>query len=84
MSYELVLSLDGYSHDFVMGFEMGRLWEQFRNDEPFEQTIHAQNIEIVMRMAEATGRVMYVEDLEGAHGEWISIEVDKRSEEAAA
>lgn len=60
--FGLVLSLDGRSTDYVLGVEAGRLWEQLKNPEPFDQTIHAENMEILMRMAESTGRAMRVED----------------------
>jgi hypothetical protein len=61
-SFGLILSLDGRSRDFVLGVEMGRLWEQLKTPESFEQTIHAENLEIVMRMMEGADRKMRVED----------------------
>lgn len=60
--FEMALSLDGRPHDFVLGVEIGRLWEQLSDPQAFEQTIHAENLEIVMRMREATGRQITVED----------------------
>jgi hypothetical protein len=61
-NYSLLLSLDGQTTSYVQGFEAGRLWEQLKNTEPFEQTIHAANMELVMRMMEKTGRNIAVED----------------------
>ena len=60
--FEPILSLDGRSRDYVLGVEMGRLWEQLKDPEPFEQTIHAENLEIVMRMRETLDREIRVED----------------------
>lgn len=54
--YGLALSLDGQTADFVHGVECGRLWEQVKDPEAFDQTIHACNAEIVMRIMEAAGR----------------------------
>lgn len=59
-----ILVFDRESHDFCMGVEVGMLWEQFKTGEAFEQTIHVENVEMVMRMLEATGRDMRVEDLD--------------------
>lgn len=60
--FSLALPFDRDSHDFVMGVECGRLWEQLKTDDAFEQTIHTENVEMVMRMQEATGRDMRIED----------------------
>jgi hypothetical protein len=60
--FQPILVFDSNSADFARGVEVGRLWEQIKDPEPFEQTIHSSNIEMVMRMIEATGREMRVED----------------------
>ncbi len=31
------------SEDFTLGFEAGRLWEQTKSEEAFEQSIHKKN-----------------------------------------
>jgi hypothetical protein len=49
-------------HPFCMGVEVGRLWEQLKDPAGFEQTIHSENVEMVMRMRESTGREMRIED----------------------
>lgn len=72
--YELSLSLDGRSEDFVLGVEMGRLWEQLNDPLPFEQTLHAANLEVVMRMMESTERPMRVEDT--SDESWVLLVVD--------
>lgn len=44
------------SRPFVLGFEAGKLWEQLQwavaHGEQFEQTFHADNVEIVLRMCD--------------------------------
>jgi hypothetical protein len=63
-TFSLELEFDTNSAEFVRGVEIGRLWEQIKDPEQFEQTIHSSNIEMVMRIAEATGREMRVEDID--------------------
>lgn len=52
-SWTPVVAFDRDSADFTHGFEMGRLWEQLHDPEPFVQTIHSCNVEMVMRMVES-------------------------------
>lgn len=61
-AYGLALAFDSDDPEFARGVEVGRLWEQLKDPEPLEQTIHAGNVEMAVRMAEATGRRMVVED----------------------
>jgi hypothetical protein len=61
---EPLLVFDRNSRDFAMGFELGRLWEQLKTGEAFDQTIHAVNVEMVVRMREATGRDMRIVDVD--------------------
>ena len=70
-SWGLALSLDGQSSDFVLGVEIGRLWEQMKDPEAFSQSIHPENLEIVMRVMESTGRKMHVED--SSTDEWVNL-----------
>lgn len=58
MGHSLVLAFDTDDPEFCRGVEVGRLWEQLNADphEPVEQTLHASNAEMVLRMAEATDR----------------------------
>jgi len=63
--FSLALAFDrsgADDHPFVMGVEVGRLWEMLKDPEGFEQTIHSENVEMVMRIQEATGRDMRIED----------------------
>jgi hypothetical protein len=60
---ELVLPFDSDDPEFTRGFEAGRLWEQLSRDEAVEMAVHASNIEMVMRMGEAAGRIATGDDL---------------------
>jgi hypothetical protein len=75
--FQPVLSFDrdgADDHPFVMGVEVGRLWEQLKDPDGFEQTIHTENVEMVMRMQEATGRQMRIED--SADEDWCFLYVE--------
>lgn len=54
--YEPLVEFPNGTRDFILGFEAGRLWEQLKADEPFEQYIHADNAEVVIRMCEQAKR----------------------------
>lgn len=56
--FSLALAFDRDTPDFAHGVEVGRLWEQLHADpyESVEQEVHAANAEMLMRLAEATGR----------------------------
>ncbi len=62
--HSLVLAFDTSASDFVRGVEVGRLWEQLKSDEPVVQEIHASNAEMLLRMAEATGRLLRADELD--------------------
>jgi hypothetical protein len=74
-TYGLLLPFDADDPEFVRGFEAGRLWEMMKmvseDGGGFEQTIHATNAEMAMRMAEYLG-VPFVADLDDA---WIHLTV---------
>jgi hypothetical protein len=67
-----LLPFDTDSAEFVRGFECGRIWSTLRErpDENVEELVHASNVEMVMRMAEATGRPVRSEELDCS---WISV-----------
>jgi hypothetical protein len=55
--HELLLPFDTDDPAFARGFEMGRLWALLQEQpDELEQLVHASNTEMVLRMAEATGR----------------------------
>lgn len=53
--YGLVLPFDTDEREFTRGFEAGQLWERLERDGHAGQLVHAENAEMVMRMAEAKG-----------------------------
>jgi len=67
---DLVLPFDSDDPEFARGFEAGRLWEQLKDDAPVEVTIHASNVEMAMRIAEAAGREFRGEDVTA---EWVQV-----------
>ncbi len=72
-SFGLVLPFDTDDTEFVRGFEAGRLWEQLKTGESVEQTIHASNSEMAMRICEETGREFSAEVLDET---WIELRVE--------
>jgi hypothetical protein len=77
--YSLLLEFDTPGSDFVRGVEIGRLWEQLKVDGPVEQTVHACNAEMVLRLAEATGRAVTADPLDD---EWLHARFDAPGEVA--
>jgi hypothetical protein len=69
--YDCLLPFDTDDPAFVRGFEAGRVWARLRaTGEPVEEHVHAANAEMVLRMAEATGRDVRSEEL---GGEWLLV-----------
>jgi hypothetical protein len=69
----LLLPFDTDSEEFARGVEVGRLWEMFKRDEePFSQTIHATNAEMVLRMGERLGRSIRTDEL---GSDWLELHV---------
>jgi hypothetical protein len=64
-SHDLLLSFDTADAEFARGFEVGRLWALLResDDEVIEQ-VHAVNAEMLLRLAESTGRTVSTEDID--------------------
>lgn len=74
--YQPVLAFDTDDPEFARGVEVGRLWEQLRNEpDAFVQEIHATNAEMVLRMGEATGRTVAAEEMDG--DVWMLLKVDR-------
>jgi hypothetical protein len=69
--HEMLLSFDTDDKDFCRGFEAGRLWALARSDlDEFTETVGSSNIEMVLRIGEATDRHVVSEDLDD---EWIAV-----------
>lgn len=68
--FSLVLAFDTDEPEFTRGFEAGQLWERLERDGRVSQLIHAENAEMVMRMAEARGLAFRGED---AGDGWLQV-----------
>jgi hypothetical protein len=63
--YACALEFDTGTADFVRGVEVGRLWEILKNTaEPVEEIVHTSNAEMILRIAERTGRPVRSEELD--------------------
>lgn len=57
--YGLALAFDTDNEDFVRGVEVGRLWEQLKNEpRKIIATVHTSNTEMIMRIGEAVDRTV--------------------------
>lgn len=70
--YGLVLAFDTDAPEFTRGFEAGQLWERLERDGTAGQLIHAENAEMVMRMADAKALRFSAEDVGNG---WLSVAV---------
>jgi hypothetical protein len=69
----LLLPFDTDNEDFTRGFEAGHVWTRLR-DSGFEQTtftVHAENAEMMLRIAEALGVTVQSEELGDG---WLEVE----------
>lgn len=73
--YACALEFDTDATAFIRGVEVGRLWEILKNnpEEPVEEFLHASNAEMILRMAEATGRSARSEELDDT---WLLVTFD--------
>lgn len=81
-AYSLLLAFDRDDPAFIDGFELGRLWERAKNDEvEFVESIHGRNAEMVLRIAEATGRRVRSQEIGSG---WIDVTFAPSGEGEAA
>lgn len=73
LGLSLVLEFDTDDSEFCRGVEAGRLWEQLKSGEAVEQTIHATNSEMAIRMCEALEREFSAEVLDET---WVELRVE--------
>lgn len=71
--FSLALAFDTDDPEFVRGVEAGRLWEQLKSGEQVDQTIHATNAEMAIRMCEALDREFTAQVLDET---WVELYVD--------
>lgn len=79
-SLACVLAFDTDDDSFVNGFECGRTWQMLREDQDrsIEVMVHACNAEMLIRMAEATGRDVKSEEMGGV---WIWVSFSEQVRE---
>lgn len=69
--FDIILAFDTDDPEFARGFEAGRLWERVKADRAdWDETVHATNAEMVMRMCEAQQREFRAEDLDQ---DWVQV-----------
>jgi hypothetical protein len=61
--YGLVLPFDTDDPEFTRGFEAGQLWERLERVGRADQLLHAENAEMLMRIAESKHMEFRAEDL---------------------
>lgn len=62
---EILLPSGPATAEFARGVEVGMLWSQLQAAAlPFESIVHADNAEMVLRMAEAIGREVRARELD--------------------
>lgn len=72
-----LLPFDTDDAEFARGFEAGRIWALLRaTDDEVIEAMHAENAEMVLRLAEATGRRVQAVDLDENWIEATFAEVD--------
>lgn len=69
--YACALEFDTAAADFVRGVEVGRLWEILKGTPgEVEEIVHASNAEMILRIAEATGRGVRSQELDAT---WLLV-----------
>jgi hypothetical protein len=69
--FSLLLPFDTDEPDFIRGFEIGRLWELLKTGGEVNEVIHASNAEMVVRLAEATERIVTTD--EPIDADWMEV-----------
>lgn len=75
-NYNLIVSFTDESPSFVHGFEAGQIWQDMNNNRPIDLTVHAENREIIERMAVASGYEAVFMNTELK--EWLYLRAEKR------
>jgi hypothetical protein len=75
--YGLILAFDSDDAEFTRGFEAGQLWERLERDGFAAQLIHAENTEMVMRMAESKSLAFRAIDVGNG---WMQVAVGREPE----
>jgi hypothetical protein len=75
--HSLLLEFSNTERDFALGFECGRTWAILDGcDDPFDCEMHVENAEMILRLAEATGRTVQSQE----HDEtWLTVQFSERA-----
>jgi hypothetical protein len=71
--YDVVLPFDSDAPDFVRGVEVGMVWSRLQVAGEVVATVHTSNAEMMMRMAEATGRRVAAQEI---NDDWLVVTFD--------
>lgn len=71
--HSMILEFDRQKPAFSFGFECGRIWALLREYPASEiaETMHNENTEMILRMAEATGRQVVATPISDDHVEAV-------------
>lgn len=76
VGHGLMLEFDRNDRQFAMGFECGRIWAILSaTDDEFDCEMHAENAEMIVRLAEETERTARSEDLGNG---WLTVWFSER------
>jgi hypothetical protein len=68
-----LLPFDTDEPEFVRGFEAGHVWTKLRGSDERQFSVHADNAEMMLRIAEALDLCVSSEDLDGSDGTWLEV-----------
>lgn len=80
--HRMVLAFDSDDPEFVRGFEAGAVWTWCAQTGGYRGTIHANNAEMVMRIAESLGLPFAAEpvgDDSGVSEEWVYVAIGNQT-----
>lgn len=69
MEFDLVVEFDREDAMFARGVEVGMLWQRLRTESlPVHGLLHVDNMEMALRLAEASAVSVQADDLDG---DWL-------------
>lgn len=69
--FDLIVAFDRDTPDFARGVEVGILWQRLQTDpRPLTAVVHASNVEMTLRLAEAVGASAHADDL---GDDWLTV-----------
>ena len=71
MEFDLVVEFDRDEATFARGVEIGMLWQKLQTEPlPVEAMVHVENMEMVIRLAEAKAVSVRADD---SDGDWLYV-----------